>query len=658
MEIKIANSAGFCFGVEKAVNTAFSLASREGSNIYTLGPIIHNKSVINELNGKGIKAVTSIDEIKEEDATVIIRAHGVPRSVYEELSRRNFNVVDATCPFVKKIHRIVEKYSREGYKIIITGDKNHPEVIGTKGWCENDAYVIDNVEDLKNINREEGIFCLVSQTTFNKEKWNEILNLYKLLFDKSLYFDTICSATSIRQLEAAEIASEVDLMIVIGDRNSSNTMKLFEICSKSCNRTVLIETPGQLAGMDFSNINKIGITAGASTPDEVIREVTKIMSEVNTNDNNIFATLLEESLTTLSGGEIVKGPIVRIDNTGAYVDLGFKYEGFIPIEEFQEDPVVGEEVEAIVIRVNDKDGEVLLSKKRIDSKKSLKNIEESFNNQTPINVKITNVVKGGLVASAGGIRVFIPASQVSDKYISDLESFLKKNIDVIIIDYKKGKKGQSKIVGSHRLVLTKAKEKAEGELWSNIEKGKVYKGVVKSLTSFGAFVDIGGVDGLVHLSELSWSKIKHPSEVVNVGDEIEVTVLDFDKENKKISLGYKKEEDNPWLKVEERYKLGDVVKCKVVRFVPFGVFVELENGIDGLVHISQISNVRLNRASEVLNIGQEVEAKIVEMDPAKKKINLSIKEVEPIDPVKKDRTGQDAEMAKQPGEASPESEQQ
>ena len=360
------------------------------------------------------------------------------------------------------------------------------------------------------------------------------------------------------------------------------------------------------------------------------------MSEMNMNANENFETLLEESLKTLTNGQTVQGNIIRVDDKGVFIDLGFKYEGFVAINEFKDQPKVGDEVEAVVVRVNDKDGEVILSKRKIDSKKNMKAIEEAFANKTPVVVRIVEAVNGGLVGNADGVRVFIPASQLASRYVSDVSSYLNKDLEVRIVTFERGERNRLKVVGSHKVIEEENKARVSEEFWSSVEEGKVYVGKVRSLTNFGAFVDLGGIDGLVHMSELSWKKIKHPSEVLSVGDEIEVFVLKCDAEAKKISLGYRKDEENPWNGITEKYNVGDIVSAKVVKFLPFGVFVEIETGLDGLVHISQISSVRLNKAQEVLSMGQVVEAKIVELNPEAKKINLSIKEVAPIDPVREE----------------------
>jgi small subunit ribosomal protein S1 len=479
----------------------------------------------------------------------------------------------------------------------------------------------------------------VAQTTITKEKWENINDSLKKRFENIIKFDTICSATSLRQKEAEDIAGVVDLMLVVGGKNSSNTQKLYDICKKYCECTYKVETSGDLPPVNIKNIKKIGITAGASTPEKVIKEVIKQMSELDKQETEMsFKDAFESSLVTLQSGEVVKGTIIGYNNNEVYVDLGFKSDGVIKMEEFTDDPdfkpeeVIkpGDEIEVFIVRVNDGEGNVQLSKKKVDVMKNWSKVEQSYENKTPLQAKVIDVVNGGVIASAGGVRIFVPASQLSDRFVKDLKEFLKQTLTVRIVEYNKQKR---KLVGSARVILEEEKASSANEVWGTIEAGRKYSGTVKNLMDFGAFVDIGGVDGLIHLSELSWSKIKHPSEVLKVGDKVEVTVLDFDRDKKRISLGYRKTEDNPWNIASEKYKVGDVIKGKVVRIVPFGAFVEIEKGVDGLVHISQISNVRIAKPSDVLEIGQEIEAKVTEFNLEARKIGLSIKEVNPIDPV-------------------------
>lgn len=639
MKIVVAGSAGFCFGVNKAVNTVYNLLRDGSRKIYTLGPIIHNEQLVEDLKTKGVQVIRTVEEAAE-DGEVVIRTHGITPEGYERMAEKHLNVIDATCPYVKKIHNLVRQKHDEGYQIVIAGDKNHPEVMGINGWCGNTALIVDTPEDVDALAEMEKDCCVVAQTTITKDKWEKINENLKKKCKNLIKFDTICNATSNRQNEAERIASMADVMLVIGSRNSSNTQKLVEISRKYCPNTYIIETFGDLPPIDIKKIGTLGITAGASTPDWIIKEVIEKMEELNKQEQEMsFKEAFESSLVSLQSGEIVKGKIIGFNNAEIYVDLGFKSDGIIPVSEYTDDPdfkpdqhlKVGDEVEVYIVRVNDGEGNVQLSKKKVDASKSIGMIKEAFETKAPVTAKVVEITKGGLVASANGVRIFVPASQVGERYVKDLGEYLKQTITVRIIELNEQKR---KIVGSQRALLAEQRERAEGDFWTNVEIGKKYAGVVKSLMDFGAFVDIGGVDGLVHVSELSWSKVKHPSEVLKVGDKVEVTVLEFDREKRRISLGYRKNEDNPWFKAAEKYKVGDVVKGKVVRLVPFGAFVELEKGVDGLVHISQISSVRIAKPGDALEIGQEVEAKVVEFNSEAKKISLSIKEVSPIDPVR------------------------
>lgn len=638
MKILVARSAGFCFGVNKAVDMVYNLLEGGDSRIYTLGPIIHNEQVVSDLKSRGVEVVSDIDGI-EAAGKVVIRAHGVTPDIYDRLKDKEIEVIDTTCVYVKKIHNLVSRKSGEGCRIVIAGDRNHPEVQGINGWCGNSAYIANSPEDVEKFPDMDGDCCLVAQTTMMREKYERIYDKLKEKCKNVIKFDTICNATTDRQNEAGELAGSSDVMLVIGSRTSSNTQKLYEICKNNCPDTYIIETFGDLPPMDIEKINTLGITAGASTPDRIIKEVIEKMEELNKQENELsFKEAFESSMVTLQSGEIVKGRIIGFNNAEIYVDLGYKSDGIINVSEYSDDPdfkpetslKIGDEIEVYVIRVNDGEGNVMLSKKKVDAMRSYDFIEEAFENKTPVTAKVIEVTNGGLIASANGVRIFIPASQVSDRYVKDLNEYLRQTVTVRIVELNKQKR---KIVGSQRVILAEERERTGNEFWASIEIGKKYEGVVKSLMDFGAFVDIGGVDGLVHVSELSWSKVKHPSEVLKVGDRIEVTVLEFDRDKKRISLGFRKSEDNPWYKAAEKYKVGDIVKGRVVRLVPFGAFVELEKGMDGLVHISQISNFRIAKPGDVLEIGQEIEAKIVEVNTETKKISLSIKEVNPIDPV-------------------------
>lgn len=637
MHIVVASTAGFCFGVNNAVKIVFDLAEKTDDKIYTLGPIIHNEQVVNKLHEHGIAAI-DLPEQALTPSKVVIRAHGVGPDVISKFEAKGIEVVNATCPYVEKIQRLVSEKNNEGYQIVIIGDKEHPEIIGINGWCNNTAFIIDSIEQVELLPNIEKNVCVVAQTTFIREKWKKIIHSLNKRFENVLKFDTICNATDKRQAEAEKISKEVDMVLVIGGEHSSNTNKLFELCKSYCPKTFKIQTASDIPPVDIKKIKKIGITAGASTPDWVIKEVIHNMSELDKQDLEMsFADAFESSLVTLTTGQITKGRIIGYNLNEVYVDLGFKSDGIIPMQEFSDDIdfdpekslKVGDEVDVFVVRVNDGEGNVMLSKKKVDAVKGWDVLEEACETKRPIAVKISEKVNGGVIGYSHGVKIFIPASQISDRFIKDLSSFVKQVLQVQIIEINKQKK---KVVGSARIIIEKNKEFASSEVWDNIEVGKTYKGQVKSLMDFGAFVDIGGVDGLVHLSELSWNKIKHPSEVVKVEDEITVFVIDFDKEKKRISLGFKKKEDNPWMSAIKKYEVGNIITAKVVRLVPFGAFVEIEQGLDGLVHISQISSVRLGKPGDVLKIGQEVQAKIIELDVEAKKISLSIKEVNPIDP--------------------------
>ncbi|NSW90447.1 MAG: bifunctional 4-hydroxy-3-methylbut-2-enyl diphosphate reductase/30S ribosomal protein S1 [Firmicutes bacterium] len=640
MEIILAKTAGFCFGVNNAIKTIFNLLEYADKKIYTLGPIIHNQPMVDYLKTLGVIPVDNIDSI-EPPAYVIIRAHGVGQAIYEDIEKRGLTLVDATCPYVKKIHNLVRDKYNEGYKIIIAGDKEHPEVIGINGWCNNQAIIVNNVNDLYNLpDSDERVFAS-AQTTFSYENWLSIVETLKTKFKNMEKQNTICNATTKRQKEAEELSKEVDMMLVLGGKDSSNTQKLFEICKMNCPRTYKIETPGDLPPVNIKEIKKVGITAGASTPDWIIKEVLNKMEKLNKQENELsFKEAFESSMVRLKAGEVVKGKVISIGENEVFIDLGYKSDGIIPFEEISADPNVnpeqlfkpGMEIDVFIEKVNDGEGNVLLSKKKVDYIKGWDMLEEAYKNRQPVKATVVEVVNGGIIAVTHGIRIFVPASQVSDRYVKDLNEFIKQQVSVRIIEFNRNK---NRVVGSQRVIIEEEKERLSNELWSSIEVGKKYTGKVRNLTNFGAFVDIGGVDGLIHLSELSWYKIKHPSEVLNIGEEVEVTVLEYDKEKKKISLGYRKPEDNPWNKVAKKYKVGDVVEGTVVRLVPFGCFVEIEESIDGLVHISQISNKRIAKPDDVLKVGQKVEAKIIEMDLENKKIGLSIKEVNPINPVEK-----------------------
>ena len=612
----------------------------EGKKVTTLGPIIHNPHMVAELAERGVEIADTPNDLSSMDRTLVIRSHGVPQSVIDEIEQKGISYENATCPFVSKIHQIVKDNSREGKVILIAGDENHPEVQGIVGHCEGEHYIFKNYEDLgkllKKLENIENIsICVVAQTTYDVKEWKNCLKLLKKVYTNAKIFDTICSATSIRQSEAEELASISDIMVVIGGRQSSNTAKLFSVCKSKCERTYLIESAAELDDIALIDADIIGITAGASTPARIIKEVFNTMTEniektENTAEN--FAELLEESLKNFNTDEKVHGVVVGIAPNEVYVDVGRKQAGFIPLAELSNDPnakaedlvKIGDELDLLIMRTNDQEGTIMLSKKRLDAIKGWDEIIKANEEDTPVTGFVTDVVKGGVIAVANGVRVFIPASQATATRGEPLENLLKKEVSFKIIVVNKGRR---RAVGSIRAILKEERQKLADKFWETAEIGKKYTGTVKSLTSYGAFVDIGGIDGMIHISELSWGRIKHPSEVVKVGDTVEVYIKDLDREKGKISLGYKNTEDNPWEILKRDYPEGTVTEATIVGMTDFGAFANILPGIDGLIHISQISTERIEKPQDVLKIGDKVTVKITKIDFDKKRISLSIREL-------------------------------
>ncbi len=627
--ITVAKTAGFCYGVKRAVNGAYDIADSD-KKFVTLGALIHNSKVIDELKSKGIDVVETIADVPYGSG-VIIRAHGVGKNIIDELENRNIEYIDLTCPFVKKIHNIVNEHYNNGEKIVIIGDKNHPEVIGINGWCNNEAFITYSADDKIPEDFANKSVCIVAQTTINKNIFIQIVQNLKNTCQSTTIFDTICSATKERQNEAELIAKQSDVMIVIGGAHSSNSQKLFEIAKENCARSYFIENFEDIPQNIYLKKGKIGITAGASTPGSIIEEVFTTMDEKIKNEEN-FAELFEQyDSKTLNNGDIIDGTVVEVRGNEVIVDLGgFKYNGQLSLDQLTDDPTQkttdivkeGDKLTVYVVGVNDAEGKVVLSRKKLVAMESWNKIKAAYENGDVLTAKIIKVVKGGVVALAESYQVFVPAKQISLNYIQDLEALINTEIAIKLIDLDERRK---RVVGSARVILAAEKKAAEDKFWSECEVGKEYTGAVKSLTSFGAFVDLGGVDGLVHISELSWNKIKHPSEVVKEGDVLTVYVKDINAETKKISLGYKKAEDNPWAIAEAKLNIGDVVKCTIVRIMPFGAFAQILPNVDGLIHISQIADRRIEKPEDVLTIGEEVEAKITEINWENKKISLSIR---------------------------------
>ena len=629
-KVILAENAGFCFGVQRAVETSIDIKKKYNKKIYTLGPLIHNSDVVSFLEQNDIYAIDyeNINDLQEGDV-VIIRSHGIPEAVFNDLKSRGLEVIDATCPFVTNIQKKVKKYSKEGYNIIIVGDENHPEVIGINGWCDNKATITKNGEFNKELSNK---ICAVSQTTEKKENWDKTLDAIDDGTREVLSFNTICSATEVRQKSADDLSKEVDAMIVIGGKNSSNTTKLYEIAKHNCENTIHIENSNELPKeyINNKNLKKIGITAGASTPDWIIREVINIMQdEKNFNDEQL--KLMNEMDKTFRIGDEIEGEILTISKDGVSVSLvGYKSDGIIPFEELtaKMDPReyaktlnVGDTIKAKVIKL----GNVVLSRLEYEKDEILNDLEELFKNQTIFPLTISEVKEKGLVGYYNGIRVFVPASQIDIKFVNDKEIYKGQTLDVKLIDF--NKENPSRVVASRRKVQEEAKEANEEKVLSSLKVGDIVKAEVKRFTNFGAFAEVNGVDGLIHLSQISWNHVKRAEDYLKSGDIIDVKVIELDKENKKLSLSIKEITPEPWKNVTEKYPEGSVVLGKVVRINDFGAFVELEPGVDGLVHISKISHDRINNPADVLSVGQDIKAKILSVDEEQKRISLSMKDV-------------------------------
>lgn len=692
-KITVAKTAGFCFGVDRAVSLVYELLD-SGKKVCTLGPIIHNPQLVSELESRGVIIAENVESVPK-GYTVVIRSHGVDKQVYDALALHELDYCDATCPFVAKIHKIVAENTSKSIPLFIAGDENHAEVIGIKGHANGKVVCFSDVDDLKNKLENEGIlpdseFCIVSQTTFNQKKWEKCEIFSKKHYTNAKIFGTICSATSLRQKEADDLSKVSNIMIVVGGKHSSNTAKLRDICKANCT-TLLIETADELKSEDFAFAKSIGLTAGASTPAVIIKEVLTTMSDTIKNegipaeemnvavdttaesiasanvsetaektnteaketatvaetvdnteavmeltDDMSFQELLEASFSNMNHNQRVKGTVIAVTPTEVQVDIGRKYTGIVPASELSEDTTkspaelvkVNDVIDLIIMKTNDVEGIITLSKKRFDSQKGFAKIQEAMDSQTPVVATINAVVKGGVTAMANGVRIFIPASHATVSRNESLDSLVGKEFNVKIIDIRRGRS----VVGSIRDVLKEERKAAAQKVWDSIAVGNTYTGTVKSLTSYGAFVDIGGVDGMVHITELSWLRIKHPSEVVNVGDTVEVYVKDVDAEKRRISLGYKKTEDNPWEILKSKYAVDDVVKVKIVSITAYGAFANLIEGIDGLIHISQIANKHIEKPQDVLSVGEEVEAKITDINYETKRVSLSIRALLPEEP--------------------------
>ena len=633
VQITVAKSAGFCFGVDRAVKMTYEALDKYPA-VATLGPIIHNNNVVDDMLRRGARIIQNVSELREGECAVI-RSHGVSQSVYDELHALGNPYIDATCPFVAKIHKIVAKHTAQGDYVLIAGDANHPEVAAIMGHCQGNCSVFADDESLVNFLKTEygtlgKALAIVAQTTYNILVWEKCMSALPKDDPNIKVYDTICHATQVRQSDADELSRKSDLMIIAGGKHSSNTVKLFDVCRKNC-KSYHIETSDELYTLDLRNARSVGITAGASTPAHIIEEVKITMTEIMNDFEDInFEEALEQSFKKIHTGEKVKGIVVATNNNEAIVEVGTKHTGYVPLDELTDDPSltpadvvkVGDEIDLIVTKINDQEGIAMLSKKKVDEQKGFEEIIKAKDEETVLEGTVQHVVKGGVIVGYAGVRVFIPASQSGLPRNAEMDVLLKTKVKFVILEVNDHRR---RAVGSIKAVQKAEKEAAQAKFWETAEVGTTYKGEVKSLTSYGAFVDLGGIDGMVHISELSWKRIKHPSEVVKVGDFIEVYIKELDKDSNRISLGYKKTEDNPWEKFKANYAIGDVISVKIVSITPFGAFAQIIDGVDGLIHISQLANKRVDNVKDIVSVGDQVDVKIIDVDIESKRISISMR---------------------------------
>ena len=629
MEVILAKTAGFCFGVKRAVDTAFleaAKAKKDKVPIFTYGPIIHNKNVVNDLEAEGVKMIEDIDELGSlPPSRIIIRSHGVGKDVYDRIKENGHEIIDATCPFVNNIHKIVQESTEAGDMLIIIGDSEHPEVKGIKGWCTSEPYIISDVSELDGLPEETGKVTVVSQTTFNSKKFKDLVELLQKKYYNVRVCNTICNATAERQKEARNLSAEVDVMIVIGDPSSSNTKKLYEISRQQCENTYYVQTLDDLDLTVIESASRVGITAGASTPKKIIKEVHDSMSETNEEFEKL---LQQEDDFSIRTGQIVDGTVIGVKPEEIIVDIHYKSEGIVTRDEYSNTPNLdlttvvkeGDPITVKVIKTNDGEGQVVLSYKRIAAEKAYAKLEEAFNNEEVLKGTVVQALNGGLSVLVDECKVFIPASLVSDTFERDLKKYEGQEVEFVLTEFNIQKR---RFIGNRKKLIVEKKEALAKELFDRIEVGQTVEGTVKNVTNFGAFIDLGGADGLLHISEMSWGRVDNPKKIFSVGDKVKAFIKEINGD--KIALSLKFDDQNPWLTAEEKYAVGTVVTGKVARMTDFGAFVVLEPGIDALLHVSQIALQRIEKPSDVLKVGDEVTAKVVDFKPADKKISLSIK---------------------------------
>ncbi|MGI5838237.1 MAG: bifunctional 4-hydroxy-3-methylbut-2-enyl diphosphate reductase/30S ribosomal protein S1 [bacterium] len=686
LEIILAKKAGFCFGVKRALALAGTALQKGEKPLYTYGPLVHNQNVVSRLRSQGVQVAQDLSEIN--GGRVIIRAHGIPPGDFAAAADKGLTIIDATCPFVKRAQNLAQELNQEGYQVVIIGERDHAEVKALQGWAGGKALVLENKEEAVSLPFHNRIGVIV-QTTQSQANVDMVLSILKTKAADLKIHNTICFATQERQEEASTLAKRVDVMIIVGSKSSANTNRLFDICSAYTPRAVLVESAREIRPEWFRNARRVGITAGASTPDWLIKEVVEKMEEIKkenelqetgeanaenaatepqsetpetvdapVNDatetaadetkaptaeageeqpaeedkENEVMNDYEETFRNLREGEIVKGTVMSVSHDEVLVDVGYKSEGVIPISELSHqwvdnpDAVVnkGDVIEVYIVSVEDNEGKLILSKKRAEEGAAWERLQAAFDAGATVRGTVREAVKGGLLVDVG-LSGFVPASQVDRRYVKDLSEYVGQEHDFAVIELDQTKR---RAVLSRRKVLEESIAKQREETLAELEEGQAREGIVKSLTTFGAFIDLGGVDGLLHISEMSWGHVGHPSEVLNVGDKIKVMVLSIDRERNRIGLGLKQVLPDPWSTLTEKYPVGAVVTGKVVRLVKFGAFVELEPGIDGLIHISRLATRHVNDPAEVVTPGDMVQVKIVSVKPDEKRIGLSMSDLE------------------------------
>ncbi|MBP2665709.1 MAG: hypothetical protein H6Q76_689 [Firmicutes bacterium] len=618
MEVFLAEHMGFCYGVRRAVEMAKAEADKAGSTVFTLGPLIHNPQMIEKLRSQGVEVAETLESTA--GSTVLIRSHGVGPDIYQQASRLEISLVDATCPHVKKAQMAAKAFADRGLQVVVAGERNHPEVKSILEWAGSKAIAAETASDIAHASLSEKV-GIVSQTTLERGIFDEILMAIRRRNIDPEVNPTICCATEERQKAAMRLSEKVEAMVVVGGRNSANTRHLAEICRKAGVRTFSVETVAELEPEWLFGIKKAGITAGASTPDWIIEEVKQRMEnmeQVNLNTGD-----------RLEQGTVLAGKVVGVNADLVFVDIGQKAEGTIALSELawpapmdaHEVVSVGQLLNVLVLEPETAEGTVKLSKLQADRLLAWDRMDEAMKDGEPVEVTVTAAVKGGLSVAFFGIRCFMPASQVDSSFVEDLSPYVGKTLEALPIEVDREKQ---RAVFSRRALLDVQRRAAETVALEKLEIGQVLSGEVRRLASFGAFVDVGGIEGLVHVSEMAWHRVKDAADLVKVGDEVKVQVLKVDKELHKVSLGMKQLQQDPWLTAVAEFAEGTTVPGKVTRTIKFGAFVELAPGVEGLVHISELSDRRVASAEEVVQIGQKVAVKVLSVDPAVKRISLSI----------------------------------